>query len=69
MIAIIHKNKPTILNILFEIFALLRIKLHKLMPAEITEWKLKNIIAAEIDNFLLWFNRNRRVFDQRIQNI
>ena len=62
MIAIIHKNKTAITDILLEIFPLILGELDKFMTTEITERAPENLPAAERDNVFLRINRNERFY-------
>src|SRR5690606_12527311 len=69
MVAIIHKHKSTIFNILLEVNSFLLVELHKLVSAQITKKILKQFIAGQINDPLFQAERNGGVLQQRIQHV
>lgn len=64
VIAIINKHEPAILNVAFEMIALLRRKLDQFVSTHIAEWTLKNIGAAQLHHLFFLVDRNRRILNQ-----
>lgn len=69
MVAIIHKHKSAMFNILLEVSSFLLVELHKLVTAQITERILKQFIAGQINDPFFQAERNGGVLQQRIQHV
>ena len=69
MVAVIGKNKTAVLHILFKVGPLLFIKLHQLMPAEVTKGAEKISLLLQRDHFFFSIDGDGGVFQQRVEYI
>ncbi len=69
MITIVDEDKAAVLDVPFEMFPLLRRKLHQLMATQVTERAFEQVRTAQLHHFFLLINGQRRVFHQRMQDV
>jgi hypothetical protein len=69
VIAVVRKDESTVVDISPKMFGFLRVELNQFVAADITKWVLEDVGAIQVDNLFLQVDRERCIFNQRIQQI
>lgn len=66
MIAVVYKDKSTLLHVSFEVSALLLRKLHQLMSTQVAKGTFENLGTAELHNFFSFSSTGIVVYSTRL---